>query len=103
LAIVTLVVVAIVGIPLAYMRSMYAWEIAKGVRTRIVVLRFAVSLAIPGAAILGMIVLDILTSIYEENATLETILRVFAVVMVVAQIALFFWRPYIVRYRFRGR
>jgi hypothetical protein len=99
----SLILTGILGVPLAYTRSMFEWEIGKGVAVPLVPLRFYVTAALPCIAVLLLIAYEVLGGLYEHSALLQTVFGWLAIVMPLLLLALFLWRPRTQRYRLRGR
>ncbi len=97
------IMVGILGVPLAYMRSTYNWEIDKGVAVPLVPVRFYVTAALPCISVLLLIAYEILVGLHEHAAIVPTIFGWLAVAMPLLLLALFLWQPRVQRLRLRGR
>ncbi len=98
------IVTAILALPLAYMRSMFNWEVQKGIALPLIPVRFYLTAALPCIAMLLMIAYQLLSGFYEHSALVRTVFGWLAIAMPLILLALFLWRPRAQqRVRLRGR
>ncbi len=97
------IITALVALPLAYARSMFEWEIQKGIAVPLVPLRFYVTAAVPCISVLLLIAYQMLSAFFEHTAWLRTVFGWLAIAMPLVLLALYLWRPRTQRFRLRGR